>query len=62
MVKSTYSDIIEEFGIPKITLWKTLNIISPQLKINDLKHLWYVIAVGDVKKERVREVIRLTPI
>ena len=54
MVNSTYSDIIEEFGIPKITLWKTLNIISPQLKINDLKHLWYVIAVGDVKKEKVR--------
>ena len=44
----------------KITLRKTINLIFPSLKITSLKHLWYLIEVGDVNKETVREVIRPT--
>ena len=60
MVKSTYAELIEEFGTPKRILLHNLNVISPPLKCSSLKHLWSLILFGDVNKERFLEVIRLT--
>ena len=56
---STYDDILEEFGVPKVTLFQTLNVIFLPLKFIYLKHLWYLLVTGNVKKERVREMISL---
>ena len=59
MVKLTYVDLIEEFGVPKTPLFQTLNLLFHPLKITSLKHLWYLILIGYVKKEIVREVINI---
>ena len=59
MVNPSYSDIFEELGVPKTTIWRNLDVIFPPLKCSSLKHLWYLIAVGKVKRKIVREVIRL---
>ena len=34
--------------------------MSPPLKVTSLKKLWDITAIEDVKKERVKEVIRIT--
>ena len=57
MTKSSYSDLLEEFGVPNSTIWCTLNLISPPLKLNSLKHLWDIIRVGKTTKKIVIEVI-----
>ena len=62
MVKSTYDELVQEFGLSKGTLCQILNVLFPPLKHTFLKHLWHLIAIGCVKKERVREVIGLTTI
>ena len=61
MVKSSYSDILDEFGVPKTTIWRTLNVLFPP-KIKSMKHLWDLIEVGNFMRKRVREVIGLTTI
>ena len=43
IVKSTYAEIIEDFGVPKDTLSQTLNILYQTLKFSSLKHLWGII-------------------
>ena len=53
--KSNYADLIEEFGVSKITLFQTPNVLSTQPKFNSMKHLYNFIAIRFVKKERVRE-------
>ena len=60
VVKLTYADLIGEFGVPKSIICQTLNVLLPPLKITSLKHLWDLIAIGDVKKKIVRGVTRLT--
>ena len=54
MVKSTYTDILDECWVPKTNLWRTLNVLFTPLKCSSLKHLWYLAAVGKVKRQRVR--------
>ena len=56
LIKSSYSDTLEEFGVPKSTICCTLNIILPPLKFSSLKHLWYLIEVETITKKIVREV------
>ena len=60
MFNSTYAYLLDEFGVPKNTLRKTLNILFPPLKCTNMKYLWGLIAIRDVNKGRVREMNRLT--
>ena len=59
LVNSTHADLCEEFGVPKTTLLKTLNVIFTPLKCTSTKHLWVLIVIGDSNKEIFREVIRI---
>ena len=45
MIKLAYSEILDIFGVPKVTLCLALHFIFPSLKFNYLKHLWYPIDV-----------------
>ena len=56
-IKSSYSDILENVGVPKSNLYRSLNIIFPPLICSYLKHLWDIIVVGKITKIIVREVI-----
>ena len=55
--KSSYSDILGEFGLPNSTLTYFLNVIFPPLKCSSLRHLWDLMGVGKITKIIVREVI-----
>ena len=55
--KSSFSDILVKFGVPKSTLTYFLEIIFPPLKISSLKHLWDIMGVGKITKIIVREMI-----
>ena len=55
-IKSSYSGILEFFGIPNSALTLSLNIIFPSLKYSSLKHLWDLILVGKIKRRIVRKV------
>ena len=56
-IKSSYYEILEEFGLPKFTLWRTLNLIFLSLKCSSLNHLWDIIGVGNIIKKIFIEVI-----
>ena len=58
----TYDGIIEDFGLPKRTIYRTLDKILPPLKHLCLKHLWELMVIRDINNEIVRGVIRLTTI
>ena len=62
MVKSAYIEFLDEFGVPKITLWYTLNALFPPHKCSSLKHLGDLISVSKVMRQRFREVIFLATI
>ena len=55
--KSSYSEILRKFGVPNSTLAYSLNAIFLSLKFSSLKHLWYIIGVGEITKRIVREVM-----
>ena len=55
--KSSYSEILVKFGVPKSTLTYFLEIIFPPLKSSSLKHLWDIMGVGKITKIIVREMI-----
>ena len=57
LIKSSYSEIIENIGIPSFTLTCSLHVIFPTLKFSSLKHLWDLIVVYNITKIIVREVI-----
>ena len=54
LIKSSYSKRHEEFGVPKYTIWCTLNVIFPPLKFSSLKHLWDIIVVDKTTDKIVR--------
>ena len=58
MVNSTYSDILDKFGVTRYTFSQTLNLLFAPLKCNYMKHMWDLIDIVDVENEIVREVIR----
>ena len=62
MAKSTYNDLLDEFGVPKTTLWQTLNVLFPPLNFIYLNHQWDLLAVRKVVRKRVREVIGITTV
>ena len=55
--KSSYSEVLGKFGVPKSTLTYFLNAIFPPLKCSSLKHLWDLMGVGKMTNLIVREVI-----
>ena len=61
-MKSRYSEILEEFGVPKTIIWWTFNVLLLILKYTSTKHHWGVATVGKVTRKIVREVISLTKI
>ena len=54
--KSSYSEILGNFGVPNSTLTIFLNVIFPSLECSSLKHLWDLMGVGKITKKIVREV------
>ena len=56
MDKSSYSEILGKFGVPKCTLTYFLNLISSSLKCSSLRHLCDIMGVGEKAKITVREV------
>ena len=62
MSKLIYSDIIKEFGVPKTTLWRTLNVLLPSMKYSSVRHHFENTRVVKSKSKRVIEVIRLRTI
>ena len=59
-MKSIYSDLIEEFGVPNSTLWNTLNVIFPPLTFSSLKHQFYLVGVCKITNRTIIEVITIT--
>ena len=57
MDKSSYSEILGNFGVPKSTLTYFLNVILLPLKCSSIKHLWDIMDVGKITNRIVREVI-----
>ena len=57
MDKSSYSEILGKFGVPKSTLTYFLNVIFSPLTFSSLKHLWHLMDVFKITKIIVREVI-----
>ena len=56
-IKSSHSDILEIVGVPKSTIWQSLNVIFPLLRYFPLKHLWGLIVVNKTTNKVSREVI-----
>ena len=57
MIKSSYFEILEIFGVPKSTLCLSLNVIFPPLKCSSLNHPWDIKVFGRITNKIVREVI-----
>ena len=55
--KSSYYEILLDFGVPNSTLTYLLNVLFAPLKCSSLKHLWDLMGVGKITKRIVREVI-----
>ena len=49
--------IQENFGVPKTSLQRYLNILFPSLKCSLLKHLWYLMRLGEIRNKTVRNTI-----
>ena len=54
LIKSSYYEIIDQFGAPKSTLTRPLNVIFLPLKCSSLKHPWYLMGVGKITTRIVR--------
>ena len=53
MFKSTYGELLEDFGVPHCTPSQNINVLFPSLKCRYLKHLWELIAIVGVEKEKL---------
>ena len=60
LMKSSYSKILETFGVTKYILWITINIIFTQLKCSSMKHLLDLIGGRKIPKKTIREGIMHT--
>ena len=56
-LKSIWSVIQDNFGVPNTSLQRYLHVIFPPLKCSPLKHLWYLIGLGKISNKTVRETI-----
>ena len=57
LLKSSCAAIQENFGVPKTSLQRYLNILFPSLKCSSLKHLWYLKRLGEIRSKTVRKMI-----
>ena len=57
LLKSSCAAIQDNFGVPKTSLKRYLNVISPSLKFSSLKHLWYLMSLGEISNKTVRKTI-----
>ena len=48
LLESSYSELLEEFGVPNSTLLSTLNTIFLPLEYSSMKYLWDLIGVGKI--------------
>ena len=57
LLKSSCAAIQENFGVPKTSLQMYLNVLFPSLKCSSLKHLWYLMRLGEIRRKTVRNTI-----
>ena len=57
LLKSSCAAIQDNFVVPNTSLQRYLNIIFPSLKCSLLKHLWYLMRLGEVRNKTVRNMI-----
>ena len=57
LLKSSCAAIQDNFGVPKTSLQRYLNILFPSLKFSSLKHLWYLMRLGEIRSKTVRKTI-----
>ena len=55
--KSSCAAIQDNFGVPKTSLQRYLNVLFPSLKCSSLKHLWYLMSIGEISNKTVRQTI-----
>ena len=57
LLKSSCAAIQENCVVPKTSLQRYLNILFPSLKCSSLKHLWYLMRLGEIRGKKVRKTI-----
>ena len=57
LLKSSYAAIQDNFGVPNTSLQSYLNVLFPSLKCSPLKHLWYLMGLGEISNRMVRKKI-----
>ena len=57
LLKSICSAIQDNFGVPKTSLKNYFNVIFLSLKFSSLKHLWYLMSLGEISNKTVRKSI-----
>ena len=56
-MKSSCAAIQDNFCVPNTSLQRYLNILFPSLKCSSLKHLWYIMRLGEIRSKTVRKTI-----
>ena len=56
-LKSSCVAIQDNFGVPKTSLQRYLNVIFPSLKFSLLDQLWYLMRLGEIRSKTVRKTI-----
>ena len=56
-LKSSCAAIQDNFGAPKTSIQRYLNVLFPSLKCSSLKHLWYLMRLGEIRNKTVRKTI-----
>ena len=57
LLNSSCAAIQDNFSVPKTSLQRYLNILFPSLKCSSLKHLWYLMKLGEIRSKMVRKMI-----
>ena len=57
LLKSSCAAIQYNFGVPKTSLQRYLNVLFSSLKCSYLKHLWYLMRLGEIRSKTVRKTI-----
>ena len=57
LLKSSCAANQDTFAVPKTSLQRYLHVIFPPLKCSMLKHLWYLVSLGEISNKTVRKTI-----
>ena len=57
LLESSCAESQDNFGVPKTSLQRYLNLIFPPLECSLLKHLWYLMSLGKISNRTVRKTI-----